>query len=596
MDMSKLKNFAALAGSFFALAAPALAVPKLRLSNTVVGPVTVAQGQNATAPEVEAWGVTGERGLNTETSLLRLTFSSSAPWVSARVIAPRPCFGREGECLPIQLTFTTQSLQPGQYSATVTVSDPAAIDAPQNILVPLTVGSAFPDQVNFFVAPNGSTDTVTFQTNSNLALAPGTQTGGDWLSVVFRGIGTFAFVRPYQFGGRHLDGMAAGSYRGTVAIAGSRVPADNKTVNVTLNVTESPIAWPAQDAVRYRLHQGAAKAAGQILIRNRGTGTLAVSGATAATTGGGDWLAAETAEGNIVKVTVNPEGVQPGVYRGSVTVASNAANNDLRIPVELELLASRPAIIQFQGVQDTATFAEGDQLAAGGLVAAFGEGFTYSDAQESKDNPLPTNLGGTEVFVNDRPAPISFTSFGQVNFQIPYEIEPGEAVVRVDRDGTKGGPVSIIVRSAVPKVMRYALRARGLNIPEFRDYFAIAVNADGTLPLPREFGIPNSRPAKPGETITIFAQGLGPTSPQAVTGALPAGPPPPVASESKRICFGCLGLGGIFVDATAITLDPELVGVYRAVVKIPENAQIGDVAVRIVLDQASSDYGLIAVE
>ena len=68
----------------FTLASSTLfAVPRLRLSSTVVGPVTIAQGANATAQDLEAYSVTG-RDVTAETENLRLTLSSTVPWIFSK--------------------------------------------------------------------------------------------------------------------------------------------------------------------------------------------------------------------------------------------------------------------------------------------------------------------------------------------------------------------------------------------------------------------------------------------------------------------------------------------------------------------------------
>lgn len=586
-----------LASAFF-LASPVFAVPKLRLSNSVVGPITVAQGGTATAPSIEAYGATGERSFNDDTGSLRLTVASTASWVSPALGTTRNCVGREGQCIPVEFRFATQSLQPGSYSATVTVSDPNAIDAPQNILVLLVVGTTIPDRINLYVAPNGSTDTFTFSTNSVVAANSTTSSGGQWLTVNFRGLGTFDFVRPYEVTGRHQSGQAPGTYQGAVSVTNSRLAQDNKTMNVTLNVTEGPIATPSARSVRFRVHRDSTKASRTILIRNRGQAALQLAEITATTATGGEWLSAAQVEGTqFVTINADSKDVSPGIYRGTVSMKSNAANSPTEIPVELEIVAQGPPVISFNGLQDAATLAEGDVLAPGGVVTGFGEAFSYGAPESVTEGAWQGTLGTTSVTVDGRSAPLSFASYGQINFQIPFETEPGERLVRVTRDGQGSSPASIIVRPAVPKMIRMQLRARGLEIPEFRDYFGIAFHADGTQSLPADFGIANSRPTKRGETITMFAMGLGATDPIVAAGTPgPADPLVSVASAQKRVCFGCLTLGGQRTDATFVGLAPGLVGIYHVVVAIPEEVPSGDVAVRVELDTASSDYGLIHVE
>lgn len=572
------------------------AVPRLRLSSTVVGPVTIAQGATPAVQELEAYSV-GDRDATAETENLRLTLSSTAPWVSAATAAMRNCTRRLGLCVPVRLTFATQQLTTGTYSATVLVSDPAAIDAPQRILVSLSVGSTLPDRVNLFVAPNGSTDQFDFATNSAIdtTIAP----ANSWLTLLQQSAGTFNFVRPFRIGARHLEGQAEGTYNGTVQIRNSTLAGDNKTVNVAMQVTSQPIASAGRSSVRLRVAQNSAKQLERLRILNRGLGRLSVTGATASVVSGGTWLTAVKLDGfDIVDITVDPANVQPGVYKGNVAIAHNGVNSPLNIPVEFEAIAQAAPSIRFQGVLENAAFEERDNIAAGGIVAAFGEQFTFQDPAVASSLPLPQELGGVRVFVNDRPAPVYYSSYSQVNFQVPYDAAPGNGTVRIDRGTTRGNAISVVIVPAAPKILRLQLRAAGINMPESRDVFGIAVNQDGSFSLPREFGIPNSRPSRPGEVITIYGLGFGQTAPQVTAGAAAPGDPlARVSSGTQQVYFGALALNtGVPVDAQYVGLTPGLVGLYQINVTVPADSPKGDVPIRVQLDTVASEYALIAVE
>jgi uncharacterized protein (TIGR03437 family) len=582
-----------------AAASTLCAVPRLRLSSTVVGPVSVAQGAAVQAQELEVFSVAAS-GINAETSNLRLTFSSTAPWVSASAAALRNCSKREGQCIPVRLTFATQPLQPGPYSASISVNDPTALDAPQNLLVLINVGGGVPSSLNLFVAPDGSTDEVRFATNGRLASAVTTDRGGEWLSLTQAGAGSFEFVVPYRVAARHLPGMAEGTYSGTIRVTGSQFGPDNKNITVALRVTPQPIASLPQASLRLRLAQNSTKLSQTLRVANRGQGTLTISGVTATTSAGGSWLAAEQVQNmNFVTITADSTNTPPGVYRGTVAVASNAANSPLNLPVELEVLAQGPPSIRYQGVIENAVFQEGDVVAAGGIVAAFGEQLSFEQPQSNQSLPLPQQLGGARVFVNDQPAPIFFTSYGQVNFQIPYDTAPGEATVRIDRGSQRGNSVTVNVVPASPKILRLRLRDAGINIAEARDFFGIAVNAaDNTFSLPRSLGIPNSRPSRRGEAIILYGLGMGQTNPPVRAGeAAPTEPLAAVASSSAVVYFGALALNtGAPQDALFAGLTPGLVGLYQVNVVVPEQSPSGDVAVRIQFDTVASEYALIAVE
>ena len=583
--------------SILALAcSPLLAVPRLRLSSTVVGPITIAQGGNATAQDLDAYSV-ADRDASSETESLRLTVSSTVPWVAAAASALRPCTRRAGLCVPIRLSFSTQQLQAGLYSGTVLVADPAAIDAPQRILVTVSVGSTIPDRINLYVPPNGATDEFHFVTNSNVA--PTVTPANSWLTLLQDSAGTFNFVRPFIVRARHQPGQAEGAYNGTIAIRNSTFPADNKTANVTLQVTSQPIAAASKSAVRVRLAQNSTKLLERLRISNRGLGRLSISAAAATIQAGGNWLTATKLEGfDLVDLTFNAADAQPGVYKANVAVTHSGVNSPLNIPVELEVVAQAAPAIRLGGVLENAVFEEGDVISAGGIVAAFGEQFTYQDPVVASKLPLSNELGGASVFVNDRPAPAYYVSYNQVNFQVPYDVPAGTARVRIDRGTTRGNAVTVVVVPASPKLLRLQLRAAGINMPESRDFFGIAVHQDGSLSLPREFGIPNSRPSRTGEAITVYGLGFGQTNPPVVAGeAAPASPLPNLASSTKRVFFGALALiTGTPQDALYVGLTPGFVGLYQVNVVVPEDSPKGDVPIRVQLDTTASEYALIAVE
>ncbi|MFN7919015.1 MAG: hypothetical protein U0Q16_02900 [Bryobacteraceae bacterium] len=584
--------------AFAMLASPLFAVPRLRLSQTVIGPISVAQGGSPEAQEIEVLSV-DDAGVNAETASLRPTFSSTAPWVSAAASPVRNCTKREGQCIPVRFSFASQQLQAGTYSATVTITDANALDAPQPVLVMLTVGSNVPGSAAFFVAPNGSSDEVKFSTNGPLTATWNTQSGGDWLSLVQLGAGSYDFVVPSSIRVKHLDGMAEATYNGTVRVQNAKFAGDNKNVSVSMRVTSQPIAAWGRDTLRIRLAKDSTKLSQTLRIGNRGLGTLTVSGVTSTMATGTGWLAAEQFQNlPFATLTFDTASVAPGIYKGNVAVASNAVNSPVNLPVELEVVPQGAPFVRYRGIIENAAFQEGDAVANGGIVAAFGEQLSYEQAQSNKALPLPVEMGGAKVFVNDKQAPLFFTSYNQINFQIPYDTPPGEARVRVDRGSQRGNTVTVKVVSSAPKFLRLQLRAAGINISEDRDFFGIAVNAsDGTFSLPKEFGIPNSRPSKKGEVIVLYGLGMGPTIPPVREGEAAPNTPARVASDLLRVFFGAQALStGAQTDALFAGLTPGLVGLYQVNVQIPEDSPTGDVAVRIQLDQAASEYAFIAVE
>lgn len=554
------------------------AAPQLRLVTTTVGPVSVAQGANGPAQVVEAYN-NGDGALN-------LSAVSSSAWAQPSVGAARPCSTQPGTCVPVQIALSTSSLARGMHTAIITVLDPNAIDAPQTVTVTVQVGGGVPDRIQLYVPPNGSSDETRFSTNSMLSISASTQSGGEWLSAALEGAGSFRFVMTWIVRAAHQEGMAEGSYNGSLTLSNSTFAADNKTVPVTLTVTSRPIATASPDRLRLRLAQNAPRQLANIVVGNRGLGALAISGVSATTTSGGNWLSAERIAGyDIAQASITVGSLATGVYQGAVTIATNAANGNLTVPVELEVVSPGPPWAYFQGAVNNATFEGGEAVPQGGLVALYGEQFSSGNPATPSGLPLPTTLGGVQVLLNDQPVPLFYTSYGQINFQVPYNAQPGAARVRVVRDGTRGNEISLEVTSRAPRLLRLGIGDYG-----------IVVNQDGTFPIRSTPGVP-SRPARAGDALVIYAIGLGPTSPAAGTGQ--AAPTSPLAQvPDTLVLFGSTGITtGVAVEPLFAGLTPNFVGLYQINVVVPEDPPRGErVPIRIVCGATASNSVEIAIQ
>jgi uncharacterized protein (TIGR03437 family) len=61
-------------------------------------------------------------------------------------------------------------------------------------------------------------------------------------------------------------------------------------------------------------------------------------------------------------------------------------------------------------------------------VTIFGAGIgpTQGVGFQLVNGQVPTSLGGTQVMVNGEPAPLLYSSYGQVNLILPYDYRPGQ--------------------------------------------------------------------------------------------------------------------------------------------------------------------------
>ena len=541
----------------------AYAQAKLRLTNTAVGPVSVATGTVGPLQTIEAY--------NAGNGSLALSFASNAAWLSAAAGAVRPCqiAVQQSSCIPINFTLNTSTLTRGSYTGRITVRDPNAIDAPQAISVTVQIGGGIPDTIFLYTPPNGGSDSFTFSTNSVLTTNATAQTGGNWLSVAYEGQGSFRFVQPYRVTARHLPGMAEGTYNGTLQLGGSAFAGDNKTVQTRLVVTSQPIAFAGPERISAKLVQNSAPAEVNIGVGNRGLGSLTLNTVTTTETNGTGWLrAALSTSFTGAAVTLTPGTLPVGTYRGNLSFATNAINAPaLVVPVEMEIVATSTPTVSYNGILNNATFATGDSLGVGTIAALFGE-FLTDNIYAAPGAPLPTTLGGVRVLVNGLAAPLYYASPGQINFQIPLETLGGDAVVQVERNGVVGNRASVNVVAQAGRILVWPGLRHG-----------IIVNADGTLPLPvaTKLGTYVSKPVRAGETLVIYAIGFGQTNPPVQTGA--ASPSSPLAQLSNVVVrFGVPGLfdSSIAQPAQFAGLTPFFVGLFQINVQVPEGVPTQD--------------------
>jgi uncharacterized protein (TIGR03437 family) len=583
---------AALAAAGLFCAAGLSAAPRLRLVSSTVGPVSIAQGANGGALQTQT-----VEAYNDADGSLNLSLSSSVSWIAGSVGAQRACLPpRSGVCTPLQFALNTSALPAGPATGIVTVSDPNAVDAPQTITVTVQVGGAVPSSLDVYVAP-GATRDLGFFTNSQFGATVSTNDGGQWLSLALDGTGSFRFPFPYRVHFAPADGMGQGIYAATITTAGSSFTPDNKTIPVTMRVTTQPIAQASVDRLRVRLAQGAPAFTTAITLTNVGQGTLSVQ---AAKTSGAAWITAlGYSVGGLIPdgavVTIDPKGLSPGTYSDAVAITSNAVaytgaqgdKTSLSVPVDLEIISAGPPAVDFQGVLDNATFVPGDAVAPGDIVAVKGQQLSKLAQAFGPAPPLSTQVSDTQVLLNGVPIPLYFTSYGQINCQIPTDAPTGTSTIQVKRtDGQASNLVSVEIVSRAPRIL---LGGVGL--------YGVITNLDGSRPMP-DGSWPGvaTHPAKAGDTLTLWAIGLGSTSPIVATGkAAPSSEPLARVATTPTVNFGG-GIGGTIVNPLFAGLTPGFAGLYQVNVTIPPDVPRGLVYVTLAFGDSTSNPVQIAIQ
>jgi uncharacterized protein (TIGR03437 family) len=166
----------------------------------------------------------------------------------------------------------------------------------------------------------------------------------------------------------------------------------------------------------------------------------------------------------------------------------------------------RPAIRPWL-IGNAAGGTPGGQIAPGELVAIYGPHIGAFPPRQAANTSgiVPSVLGGAQVLFGDRPAPVLYSSDGQVNAVVPFEVS-GQTTsrVRVVNQGETGPEFTAMVVASAPQVFQGS------------PGYAAALNEDGSI---------NSadNPAKVGSVVSIWATGVYPPYPPVGDGQIFAG-------------------------------------------------------------------------
>ncbi len=543
------------------------AAPKLRLrmpgtlpsENPFDRPVWVTSGTNG--PTDLAF-----HAYNGGDGALDVQASGSTSWLSPQVDAATPCpFDGSKSCRRIRVLLQAGALADGTYEGVVTVTATAAIDAPQTVAVKIYVGGNAPSAIHLYVPPTaGASDAIIFNTPGKAGMSPtNVVAAGSFLSVSDNHGGSFRNVYDHRIAGTYQGG-GAGDRSGTVTVSGSAFAADNGAIPVTLHVTGSPIGV-VSSSVSINAAEGVQPPDAVVAVSNRGLGSLAVSDVTAEADDAGTWLSTTDLGNSAYGIHAAIDGLTAGLYQGTVTINSNAANSPHVIRVALQVATRSGPISAYRGAVNGANFEASRPLSPGVIASVFGS--QMSDGVAGAPSiPLPKEMEGTKVMIDGIEAPLFFVSSGQVNFQVPYEVGAGERTLSVLRDGQPGNEISIQVAPLSAGIFR-------LGIGE---YGAIRNASKGNFPFPasfqQQYNIPAS-PAVPGDVLEIYATGLGPLSRTVVSGAgAPNAEPLARALTDIKVIFSNPNPNNFGRTPQFIGLSPNYVGLFQVNVAVPISA------------------------
>jgi endo-1,4-beta-xylanase len=208
-------------------------------------------------------------------------------------------------------------------------------------------------------------------------------------------------------------------------------------------------------------------------------------------------------------------------FLGNLDVIVKVGDQEFRKPVQLPQAGAAQTVVvetvaaanaaRVAAIANGASFANG--LPGNSWVSIFGSNLgsktrAWDTSSEIVNGSLPTNLDGVRVEIDGKPMAISFISPGQINFQTPNVSETRDVLLEVI---TPNGVVS----QRLPLIPRQPALFLAGNRKD-----PAAIRGDGSFVGPTAGG---GRPARPGEIISLFGTGFGPTNPVVMAGRVFSG-------------------------------------------------------------------------
>jgi uncharacterized protein (TIGR03437 family) len=240
------------------------------------------------------------------------------------------------------------------------------------------------------------------------------------------------------------------------------------------------------------------------------------------------------------------------------------------------VVADTAPAVSANGVLNNLNPLPGSPLAPGTVVQIYGSALSTAGTPGSGsviNGQLSTVLNGVSVSVDGIAAPLFYGSSGQINAQLPNQLEAEQQYeLLVDVNGLYSNPVTINTAAVQP------------GLASLSDGTVIAQDSSYNL-------ITADNPAHAGEVIILYLTGMGATNPPVPTGATsPSSPPAQVAVAPQ------VSIGGTNAQVQFAGLTPGSVGLYQINVKIPAGAGTGNVPLVVMQGGVASNTVTVPVK
>jgi uncharacterized protein (TIGR03437 family) len=236
------------------------------------------------------------------------------------------------------------------------------------------------------------------------------------------------------------------------------------------------------------------------------------------------------------------------LYSGHAVVALTTSGFTV-LPWNYDAAVAAPRIERVVNAADNT-----DTVAPGSLISIFGSNLSPV-SETTNQMPLPTLLGESCLTVNGTAVPMIYVSSRQINAQLPYPVD-GNTTLTLRTPGGVSDNFNLTIAPAAPSIFRTLLNGEV-------DVATVVRAANNQIVTP-------SNPVHRGDTLTIYATGLGRTTPAVESGA--AAPAEPLANV---VVTPTVTLGGVPAEVTFAGLTPGQVGVYQINVIIADRVPTG---------------------
>lgn len=165
-------------------------------------------------------------------------------------------------------------------------------------------------------------------------------------------------------------------------------------------------------------------------------------------------------------------------------------------------------------------------ISPGEMLTLFGQGLGpqgLTALQLDGAGRVATLLAGTEVLFDNTPAPIIYTSSGQVSVMAPYDLAgKSKVTITAQYQGLSSPPMEFAVVPANPALFTLDSSGKG---------DAAIVHVDGSP-------VNSGNPAAAGEFVSLYAEGYGTSAPALPDGTLIAGVLPAPAASTQLLIDG----------------------------------------------------------